>query len=144
MGNGVDGAIQRIERSYDVRGMLKNVTTYDAASGGSVVNHVALRFDAFSNLMSDQQSHDGTVAQSTPKVSYAYADARDDQLAGQEHHARSVGQRPISPRSSRRSVDLIAHPAMASLTGNQNLRGSLSRRARADAYVSAAGLFIVC
>lgn len=54
--------------------MLSKVTSYNAASSGSVVNEVAFTYDAFRNLIKDQQSHSGAVTSGTPEVDYSYAD----------------------------------------------------------------------
>ena len=40
LGSGVDGAVRRIETAYDTQGNPYLFTSYDAASGGSVVNQV--------------------------------------------------------------------------------------------------------
>jgi hypothetical protein len=53
--------------------MLAKVTSYNAASGGSVVNESAFTYDAFGNLTLDRQSHTGIVSGTTPAVAYTYA-----------------------------------------------------------------------
>ncbi len=73
-GTSINTSVRRIERSYEVRGMLTTATSYSAASGGSVVNDVALTYNDFGQLISDAQEHSGAVTGSTPKVQYAYAD----------------------------------------------------------------------
>ena len=40
LGSGVDGAVRRIETAYDGQGNPFLVTSYDAASSGSIVNQV--------------------------------------------------------------------------------------------------------
>jgi YD repeat-containing protein len=73
-GPGVDENILRISRTYEVRGLLQNITSYDRNSGGSVVNDVQLEYDDFQQLITDYQSHSGAVDTSTtPNVAYAYA-----------------------------------------------------------------------
>jgi RHS repeat-associated protein len=75
LGEGVDNSILRIERAYEIRGMLQMVTSYNAATAGSVVNQSAFIYDAFRNLIADQQSHSGAVIPvTTPEVDYSYAD----------------------------------------------------------------------
>lgn len=74
LGQGLDGSVRRIEREYEVRGMLSKVTSYSGVGGGSVVNEVVRQYDAFSNLTRDLQSHDGEVEEDTPEVQYSYAD----------------------------------------------------------------------
>ena len=74
LGSDLNNAVLRIERQYEARGMLTMVTSYNAASGGDIVNQSAFTYDAFANLASDQQSHSGAVGSSTPEVLYNYAD----------------------------------------------------------------------
>ena len=75
MGDGVDGAVQRIDTAYEVRGLVSGLTSFNAPSGGTVVNDVRLDYNDFRQLVSDYQSHTGQVnPSSTLKVQYAYAD----------------------------------------------------------------------
>ncbi len=74
LGPDLDSAVLRIGRTYEVRGMLASVTSYNSVSGGSVVNEVALTYDAFRNLIKDRQSHNGVVTTGTPEVGYSYDD----------------------------------------------------------------------
>jgi RHS repeat-associated protein len=75
LGPGLDDSILRIERAYEVRGMLQAITSYSAAAGGTVVNEAAFTYDPFRNLIADQQSHSGAVVPgTTPQVGYSYAD----------------------------------------------------------------------
>ena len=77
LGGGVDGSIRRVTRSYEVRGMLATLTSYDNATvgSGSVVNDVNYVYDGFAQLATEYQSHNGAVNTGTsPKVQYAYAD----------------------------------------------------------------------
>jgi RHS repeat-associated protein len=76
----LNGAVRRIETSYNVRGLLHKVTSYNAASGGTVVNQVERLYDAFNNLIEDCQAHDGAVDGSTLKVQYAYSSGTGNQL----------------------------------------------------------------
>ena len=72
---GVDGAILRIGRTYEVRGMVEKITSYDAAASGSVVNEVQNAFNDFAQLETQYQEHTGAVnTGTTPKVEYAYED----------------------------------------------------------------------
>ena len=75
-GTGVDQAVRRISRSYEVRGMLSKITSYDnaAVGSGNVVNEVQFDYNNFSQLTADHQSHSGAVVPgTTPQVQYAYA-----------------------------------------------------------------------
>jgi len=80
---GVDNTIKRISRTYEIRGLLQNVTSYDNATpgAGSVVNDVQRVYNTFQQLQTDYQSHSGAVNTSTtPKVGYAYADGTDNTI----------------------------------------------------------------
>ena len=60
--------------SYEVRGMLQTVTSYDASDGGSVVNEAEMTYNDFAQLAIDYQQHSGSVdTSSTTSVQYAYA-----------------------------------------------------------------------
>jgi RHS repeat-associated protein len=75
LADGLDDSVLRIELAHEVRGMLQTVTSYAAATGGSIVNQSVFVYDAFSNLIADQQSHSGVVVPgTTPEVDYRYAD----------------------------------------------------------------------
>ena len=55
--------------------MLEKVTSYAAATGGSVVNEVLRTYNGFGQLEIEYQAHAGAVDEmTTPKVQYAYAD----------------------------------------------------------------------
>jgi YD repeat-containing protein len=76
LGSGVDATIRRISRTYEVRGLLQNATSYNnpTPGSGSVVNDVQLAYNTFQQLATDYQSHSGAVnTASTPNVAYAYA-----------------------------------------------------------------------
>ncbi|MBK9140572.1 MAG: hypothetical protein IPM17_17760 [Verrucomicrobia bacterium] len=76
-GVGIDQTVKRITRSYEIRGMLEKISSYDNATVGSgtIVNEVQFAYNDFSLLTADYQSHSGAVViGSTPKVQYAYAD----------------------------------------------------------------------
>ena len=84
LGSGVDGAIRRITRSYDARGLLEKLTSYDnaAVGSGSIVNEVQHAYNGFGQLATEYQSHSGAVnTGTTPKVQYAYSD-------GSANHSR--------------------------------------------------------
>ena len=77
LGSGVDGTVRRIGRSYDVRGMLQNVTSYNSATigSGAVVNDMQRVYNTFDQATAEYQEHSGAVNTSTSvKVQYAYAD----------------------------------------------------------------------
>src|SRR5207245_4900872 len=69
LGTGVDGTIRRIETAYDTGGRPYLFTSYNAASGGSIVNQVQDAFNGLGQLITEYQSHSGVVnTGTTPKV----------------------------------------------------------------------------
>ncbi len=75
LGTGVDGAVKRIATTFEVRGMVQNITSYDNATvgSGSIVNDVQRTYNAFGQATADYQSHSGAVnVATTPKVQYSY------------------------------------------------------------------------
>lgn len=74
LGSGVDGAVRRIETAYDSRGLIHEVASYDAASGGSTVNAVRTYYDGYGLPFRVFQATGGAINESTtPKVDYQYA-----------------------------------------------------------------------
>ncbi|AGA25728.1 RHS repeat-associated core domain-containing protein [Singulisphaera acidiphila] len=72
-GSGIDRSVLRLETTYDVAGRPVFLTSYNAASGGSVVNQVLRVYNGFGQLITEYQSHSGAVNTSTtPKVQYGY------------------------------------------------------------------------
>src|SRR5207248_7421676 len=61
LGMGVDGAVRRIETAYDGQGNAYLVTSYDAASSGSVVNQVQRAFNGLGQLTQEYQSVSSAV-----------------------------------------------------------------------------------
>jgi len=80
LADGLDDAVLRIGTTYDQRGLTAKVTSYNAATGGAVVNETAYEYDAFRNLVADKQSHAGVVDGSTPKVQYAFTSGAGNQM----------------------------------------------------------------
>jgi RHS repeat-associated protein len=73
LGAGVDGSIRRIATAYDTGGRPYLFTSYNAASGGSIVNQVQDVFNGFGQLITEYQATSGGVnVNSTPNVQYAY------------------------------------------------------------------------
>jgi RHS repeat-associated protein len=86
LGNGVDGTVQRIATAYDTDDRPYLYTSYNAASGGSIVNQVQQVYNGLSQLITEYQSSSGAVNTSTtPKVQYAYS-----MMAGGANHSRLV------------------------------------------------------
>jgi RHS repeat-associated protein len=77
----VDGAVRPISRTYEVRGMLDKITSYDNATVGSgtIVNEVQFAYNDFSQLITEYQAHSGAVNTGTsPKVQYGYANGTNN------------------------------------------------------------------
>lgn len=77
LGPGVDNTVLRIAISYDVRGLVSKITSYDDATvgAGNVVNEVCFEYNSFGQLIREYQSHLGAVDKATtPACRYGYAD----------------------------------------------------------------------
>jgi RHS repeat-associated protein len=85
LGSGVDGAVRRIETAYDSQGNAYLVTSYNAASGGSIVNQIQREYNGLGQLIAEYQATNGAVNTSTtPKVQYSYSFAP----SGSTNHSR--------------------------------------------------------
>jgi RHS repeat-associated protein len=71
---GLDTAVLRIETTFDVRGLVTQITSYDAATSGMVVNDVQREYNGFQQLTREYQEHGGPVDGSSLHVDYSYAD----------------------------------------------------------------------
>ena len=72
--SGVDPTVLQIQWTYEIRGVIQNVTTYSAVTGGSVVNDVQRVYNGFRQLTTEYQEHSGAVNTGTSaKVQYSYA-----------------------------------------------------------------------
>src|SRR5579884_3362011 len=86
LGAGVDGTVRRITYGYDSQGNPSLITSYNAASGGSIVNQVQDVYNGLDQLTGEYQSHSGAVVQgSTPEVQYAY-----NEMSNGENNSRLV------------------------------------------------------
>ncbi len=86
LASGVDGSVRRIEMAYDTQGNAYLLTSYDSASGGSIVNQVLRQYNGLGQLTAEYQSHGGAVNTSTtPSVQYAYT-----AMAGGVNNSRIV------------------------------------------------------
>jgi RHS repeat-associated protein len=84
LGSGVDAAVRRIETAYDTQGNPYLVTSYDAASSGSVVNQIQRVYNGLGQMITEYQATNGAVNTSTsPKVQYAYSE-----MASGVNHSR--------------------------------------------------------
>jgi YD repeat-containing protein len=73
LGAGVDGAVRRIATGYDALGDVAVVTSFDAATGGTIVNQVVRAYNAYGQLAAEYQAAGGAVdPATTPAVRYAY------------------------------------------------------------------------
>ena len=73
-GSGIDNAILQIARTYEPRGMLKTVTSYDGSS--TAKNQVQFDYNDFGQLGTEWQEHSGAVNTSTSlNVQYGYEDS---------------------------------------------------------------------
>jgi RHS repeat-associated protein len=79
LGTGIDGAVRRIAHTYNTAGLPQNVTSYSAATGGTVANDIQYQYNGFQQLTAEYQSHSGAVnTSSTPAVQYNYASGADN------------------------------------------------------------------
>jgi hypothetical protein len=67
--------VLRISRTYEPRGMVATISSFDNATPGSgtVLNQCALTYNAFRQLTQEQQEHSGAVTGSSANVQYGYA-----------------------------------------------------------------------
>ena len=73
-GTGIDQAVKRVTRTYEVRGLIDTLTSYNNATPGSgtALNQISYTYNTFSQLITETQEHGGTTTGSSPKVQYAY------------------------------------------------------------------------
>ncbi|WP_020476098.1 MBG domain-containing protein [Zavarzinella formosa] len=84
LGSGVDGAVRRVETSYDTQGNVYQITSYDAVTGGNVVNQIQRAYNGLGQMTTEYQATAGSVdTETTPKVQYAYSE-----MAGAANHSR--------------------------------------------------------
>ncbi len=74
VGSGVDGAVRRISSTYDVRGSIAGVATYDdpATGSGNVVNELVFEYNDLGMPVREYQEHQGTKHSNTLYVQYDY------------------------------------------------------------------------
>jgi RHS repeat-associated protein len=84
LASGFDNSVLRIQTAYDPLSNPYLVTSYNAASGGSIVNQVQQVYNGLDQLITEYQSHSGAVNTSTtPNVQYSY-----NELAGSANNSR--------------------------------------------------------
>src|SRR5205823_8842949 len=72
LGTGVDGSVRRIETAYDTQGNPYLLTSYNATSGGSVVNQVQRAYNGLGQLTTEYFGYSGAVTSTSPHVSYTW------------------------------------------------------------------------
>jgi RHS repeat-associated protein len=86
LASGFDNSILRIQTAYNALSDPYTITSYNAASGGSIVNQVEDVYNGLNQLIQEYQAHSGAVnTSSTPSVQYAY-----NELAGGLNNSRIV------------------------------------------------------
>jgi hypothetical protein len=91
IGTGVDGGVRRVERAYNVRGLLQKVGSYAATSGGSPINELTREYNDLEMLSKEYQEHEGPKDAYTLYVGYDY----DTAASGGEY---TKGLRPTAVR----------------------------------------------
>lgn len=80
LGPDVDGSVRCIGTTYEVRGMVETVTSYDRPSAGAIVNQVRMAYNEFGQLATEHQNHIGAVDDATPFVGYGYANGANNTI----------------------------------------------------------------
>jgi len=83
VGEGVDDAVLRLSTTYEVRGMVETLTSWNDAdvNSGNAVNQCLFVYDDFQQLIADYQEHDGEVdPETTPVVQYGYEDGSNNTI----------------------------------------------------------------
>ena len=82
LGADIDDSVLRVSTTFNNRGIEETITTYDNATVGSgaIVNQMKKEYDAFNQMISDAQEHDGAVDANTPEVTYSFSDGSNNTL----------------------------------------------------------------
>jgi RHS repeat-associated protein len=74
LGGFTDPTVMGIGTTYEARGMVQSVTSYDnpTPGAGNVLNQCLMAYNSFGQLIEEQQNHSGAVKVSTPGVQYSY------------------------------------------------------------------------
>ncbi len=149
VGSGIDPAVRRLSRTYEVRGLLAGLSSYDTATigSGSVVNDTLRTYNDFQQLGVEYQSHAGAVNPSTsPKVQYGYASGSANTIRpegliypngrGLLFSYGGLGSMPDSPEPARRNQGRQHPPGRLQLPGPADPRPERLWRAcaRDDAH----------
>jgi YD repeat-containing protein len=75
VGSGVDDSVLRLETAYNAQGLPYLFTSYDADTGGNVVNQVERVFNGLGQITAEYQEHSDSVDTNTsPVVQYSYSE----------------------------------------------------------------------
>lgn len=83
LGTNINGAVRRISRTYEVRGLPSKVSSIDSATvgSGSTINEVQYDYNDFGQVTSEWQDQVGAVnTGSSPRVQYAYSNGAANHL----------------------------------------------------------------
>ena len=74
LGTGVDDAVRRISTTFEVRGLVEKITSYDNAAigSGNVVDEIVREYNDLGLLLKEYQEHGGAKDANTPYVGYNY------------------------------------------------------------------------
>jgi RHS repeat-associated protein len=78
LGTGVDNKVLRIETAFDDLDRVTDIVSFDAATGGNVVNAVQKKYNGFGQLLTDTQEHVGAVTTNSLGVNYEYVSAQNN------------------------------------------------------------------
>jgi RHS repeat-associated protein len=128
LGTGINGTVRRIALEYTDRGQLSKVSSHNNATVGSgtIVNQVALSYNAFNQLIEDAQSHSGAVAGGTPKVSYSYANGTANQIRRLTTTYPSDKLITMSYGTANSADDRLSRLASVALTGDPDPLGEFA------------------
>ena len=93
LGPNINGAVRRISRTYEARGLPDRITSTNNSTVGSgtVVNELQFEYNDFGNITSEWQEQTGAVNPVTsPRLQYTYAN-------GSANHVRQISMTYPSP-----------------------------------------------
>ncbi len=114
LGSLIDGAVRRQETAYDTGGRPFQYTSYNAVSGGTIVEQVQQVYSGLGQLITEYQAHGGAVNTSTtPKVQYAYTE-----MAGGANNSRLISLTYPNGRQISYGYDTIGRLTAITLSTN--------------------------
>jgi len=128
LGTGINAAVRRIALEYTDRGKLSKVSSHNNATVGfgTIVNQVALSYNAFNQLIEDAQSHSGATCGSTLKVGYSYADGTANQTRRLTPTYPSDKLITMSYGTANSADDRLSRLASVALTGETDPLGEFA------------------